>query len=87
MRCLSNGDYFYIIVFSYFDKDPATRRIVGLKVNSFTTNEYQCAFREGGGMTIASLARASQWKKNGEFTSEKIRGGVGRERPEKIGKK
>lgn len=69
MRCLSDQDYFYMIVFSYFDKDPAARRIVGLKANSVTTDEYQCAFREGGGMAIAALARISQWKKNGDFTS------------------
>ncbi|WP_206669111.1 glycoside hydrolase family 9 protein [Flavobacterium pectinovorum] len=78
MRCLSDQDYFYMIVFSYFDKDPAARRIVGLKANSVTTNEYQCAFREGGGMAIAALARISQWKKNGEFTSKQYLDGAKR---------
>ena len=68
-RALSKDDYFYMIVFSYFNKDPNARRIVGLHANSVTTDEYQCAFREGGGMAIAALARISQWKKNGEFTS------------------
>ena len=28
------------------------------------------AFREGGGMAIAALARISQWKKHGDFTSQ-----------------
>jgi len=70
MRALSKDDYFYMIVFSYFNKDPEARRIVGLHANSVTTDEYQCAFREGGGMAIAALARISQWKKNGEFTSQ-----------------
>lgn len=78
MRCLSDEDYFYMIVFSYFDKDPAARRIVGLKANSVTTNEYQSAFREGGGMAIAALARISQWKKNGEFTSNQYLDGAKR---------
>jgi hypothetical protein len=78
MRCLSDEDYFYMIVFSYFDKDPAARRIVGLKANSVTTNEYQSAFREGGGMAIAALARISQWKKNGDFTSEQYLNGAKR---------
>jgi hypothetical protein len=78
MRCLSNEDYFYMIVFSYFDKDPAARRIVGLKANSVTTNEYQSAFREGGGMAIAALARISQWKKNGDFTSKQYLDGAKR---------
>jgi hypothetical protein len=78
MRCLSDEDYFYMIVFSYFDKDPAARRIVGLKANSVTTNEYQSAFREGGGMAIATLARISQWNKNGEFTSRQYLDGAKR---------
>lgn len=70
MRALSKDDYFYMIVFSYFNKNPDARRVVGLHANSVTTNEYQCAFREGGGMAIAALARISKWKKHGEFTSK-----------------
>lgn len=69
MRALSKDDYFYMIVFSYFNKDPKARRVVGLKANSVTTDEYQAAFREGGGMAIASLARISQLKKDGDFKS------------------
>jgi len=78
MRALSKDDYFYMIVFSYFNKDPNARRIVGLHANSVTTDEYQCAFREGGGMAIAALARISQWKKNGEFTSQQYLDGAKR---------
>ncbi|MDN3548117.1 glycoside hydrolase family 9 protein [Mucilaginibacter aquaedulcis] len=69
MRSLSKEGYFYMTVFSYFSKDPNARRIVGLRANSVTTDEYQCAFREGGGMGIAALARISQLKKDGEFKS------------------
>ncbi|SEN42974.1 N-terminal ig-like domain of cellulase [Mucilaginibacter gossypiicola] len=69
MRALSKDDYFYMIVFSYFNKDPKARRVVGLKANSVTTDEYQAAFREGGGMAIASLARIFQLKKDGDFKS------------------
>ncbi len=78
MRCLSDENYFYMIVFSYFDKNPSARRIVGLKANSVTTDEYQAAFREGAGMAIASLARISQWKKNGDFTSAQYLDGAKR---------
>lgn len=78
MRALSKDDYFYMIVFSYFNKDPNARRVVGLLANSVTTNQYQCAFREGGGMAIAALARISQWKKNGEFTSAQYLDGAKR---------
>lgn len=69
MRALSKDGFFYMIVFSYFNKDPNARRVVGLLANSVTTSDYQCAFREGGGMAIAALARISRWKKNGAFTS------------------
>ena len=70
MRALSPDNYFYMIVFSYFNKDPAARRVVGLLADSKTTSDYQSAFREGGGMAIAALARISRWKKNGAFTSD-----------------
>lgn len=70
MRSLSKDNYFYMTVFSYFNKDPNARRVVGLHANSVTTTEYQSAFREGGGMAIAALARISKWKKNGVFTSQ-----------------
>jgi hypothetical protein len=69
MRSLSDSNYFYMTVFSYFNKDAHARRIVGLLANSVTTADYQCAFREGGGMGIAALARIAGWKKNGAFAS------------------
>ena len=69
MRSLSPQDYFYMTVFSYFSKDPGARRVVGLLANSKTTADYQCAYREGGGMAIAALARVSRWHKDGAFSS------------------
>jgi len=70
MRSLSSEGYFYMTVFSYFDKNPKARRVVGLLADSKTTSDYQCAYREGGGMAVAALARISQWKKDGDFTSK-----------------
>jgi hypothetical protein len=67
MRSLDPAGYFYMTVFSYFNKDPDARRVVGLHANSVTTDEYQCAFREGGGMAIAALARISRWNKSGDY--------------------
>lgn len=78
MRSLSPQGYFYMTVFSYFDKNPSARRVVGLLANSKTTSDYQCAFREGGGMAIAALARVSQWKKDGKFTSQQYLDGAKR---------
>ncbi len=70
MRSLSPEGYFYMTVFSYFNKDPNARRVVGLLADSKTTSDYQCAYREGGGMAIAALARISRWNRNGDFTSK-----------------
>jgi hypothetical protein len=69
-RSLDPAGYFYMTVFSYFNKDPDARRVVGLHANSVTTDEYQCAFREGGGMAIAALARISRWGKSGDYTPQ-----------------
>lgn len=78
MRSLSPQDYFYMTVFSYFKKDPNARRVVGLLANSRTTSDYQCAYREGGGMAIAALARISQWNVHGAFTSQQYLAGAER---------
>ncbi len=56
LRSLAPDGYFYMTVFSYFNKDPEARRVVGLLADSKTTADYQCAYREGGGMAIAALA-------------------------------
>ena len=78
LRSLSPEGYFYMTVFSYFNKDPKARRVVGLLADSKTTSDYQCAWREGGGMAVASLARISQWKKDGDFTSAQYLAGAER---------
>ena len=78
MRSLSPEGYFYMTVFSYFNKDPKARRVVGLLADSKTTSDYQCAWREGGGMAIASLARISQWNRNADFTSGQYLAGAER---------
>jgi hypothetical protein len=68
MRALSDEGYFRMIIFSYFKKNPAERRVVGLLANSVTTNDYQAAFREGGGMAIAALAHLARWQQGGDYT-------------------
>ncbi|AYD46457.1 glycoside hydrolase family 9 protein [Arachidicoccus soli] len=70
MRSLSDSNFFYMVVFSYFNNNPQARKVVGLEANSVTTSDYQCAFREGAGMAIAALARISRWKKHGDFTTQ-----------------
>lgn len=62
--------YFYISVFDGCTKDPAKREIcryVGLE--HVKHGNIQAAFREGGGMAIAALARVSTLKRSGDYTS------------------
>ncbi len=70
MRSLSPEGYFYMTVFTYFNKDPKARRVVGLLADSKTTSDYQCAWREGGGMGVAALARVSMWHRDRDYTSK-----------------
>jgi type 1 glutamine amidotransferase len=70
MKSLSPEGYFYMTLFSYFKKDPNERRVVGLLADSKTTADYQCGYREGGGMGVAALARISQWKQKNKYTPE-----------------
>ena len=78
LRSLSEEGYFYMTLFSYFKKDPEARRVVGLLADSKTTTDYQCAWREGGGMAIAALARISGWKKDRDFTAAQYLAGAER---------
>ncbi|WP_200976455.1 glycoside hydrolase family 9 protein [Echinicola sp. 20G] len=76
MRSLSPEGYFYMTVFSYFDKDPSSRRVVGLLADSKTTSDYQCAWREGAGMGIAALARASMLNTSRDYSSNEYLAGA-----------
>jgi type 1 glutamine amidotransferase len=67
MKSLSPEGYFYMTLFSYFKKDPSERRVVGLLADSKTTTDYQCGYREGGGMGVAALARISTWKQPSKY--------------------
>ncbi|HEX7652509.1 MAG TPA: glycoside hydrolase family 9 protein, partial [Verrucomicrobiae bacterium] len=77
-RALSPAGYFYMTVFSYFKKDPAARRVVGLLADSKTTADYQCAYREGGGLGIAALAHVSRWHQNGDYPWQEYLAGAER---------
>ncbi|MEJ1241927.1 ThuA domain-containing protein [Chryseolinea sp. T2] len=70
MKSLSPEGYFYMTLFSYFKKDPSERRVVGLLADSKTTSDYQCGYREGGGMGVAALARISTWKHTSKYKPE-----------------
>jgi Glycosyl hydrolase family 9/Cellulase N-terminal ig-like domain len=68
VRMQSPEGYFYITVFDQWTKDVNERMVC-----SFTTQDghrfdsYQAGYRQGGGSTIAALARASTLPRDGDF--------------------
>jgi len=69
VRMLDPKGYFYMTVFDGWSKDPGKREISAYKrKDGFRTEDYQAGFRQGGGMAIASLAKASRHNCNGEFS-------------------
>jgi len=73
-RLLDPAGYFYQTVFDRWGEPGAERVVTGYSglEGTYNTN-YPAAFREGGGVAIAALARASllaqQTGKHGEFTA------------------
>ena len=71
-RLLDKDGYFYMTVFDQW-ASGAERMVVGyVGIEGVYTKDYQAAFREGGGVAIAALARASRLSKatgiQGEFS-------------------
>jgi hypothetical protein len=72
-RLLDKDGYFYMTVFDQW-ASGAERMVVGyVGIEGVYTKDYQAAFREGGGVAIAGLARASRLSKatgiQGEFSA------------------
>ena len=68
VRMQDPAGYFYISVFDGCTKDPVQREIcryVGLE--HVKHGDIQAAFREGGGLAIAALARVSALKRSGDY--------------------
>jgi len=71
VRMQDPGGYFYSSVMDGCSGDPAQREICGYKgLGHQKHNETRAAFREGGGMAIAALARTSGLKQSGDYTPE-----------------
>lgn len=70
MRFRSADGYFYTGIFDALTKDLEQRVITAPLQNSVRTQRWQAAFRHGGGLAIASLARASTVDDHGEHTSQ-----------------
>lgn len=71
MRMNDEEGYFYTNVFAKWSGEAAQREICAYETQDGNkTTEYQAGFREGGGIAIAALAKASRTLNNGMFTSE-----------------
>jgi len=67
-RFRSAEGYFYTGIFDALTKRLEERVITAPLQNSVRTNRYQAAYRHGGGMAIAALARASTLDDDGDHT-------------------
>ncbi|WP_290745335.1 glycoside hydrolase family 9 protein [Fibrobacter sp. UBA4309] len=71
VRMLDEQGFFYMTVFDVWGNPLASRELCAFTgEDGKKTTDYQTAFREGGGMAIAALARVSMLRVNGDFTSE-----------------
>jgi hypothetical protein len=71
MRMQDPSGYFYASVMDACTGDPAQREICGYKGLGHTKHgETEAAFREGGGMTIAALARLSTLQQSGDYSPD-----------------
>ena len=69
-RALSDGRLFlYDRIFSYFNKDPNARRIVGCMANSITTSNINVPTARAAGWPLQHLHVSRAWQKHGDFTS------------------
>jgi hypothetical protein len=77
LRVLDPAGYFYTNVFDHWSGDVNQRQICAIVGESgAATADYQSALREGGGMSIAALARIARWKADGSFTSAQYLAGA-----------
>lgn len=71
LRVLDPEGYFYINVFDGWSGQMGARQVCAFEgEGGVTTPEYQAAFREGGGMAIAALARIGAWGAAGSFSAD-----------------
>ena len=71
VRMQAESGYFYMILFDQWNKDINNRMVCSYSGQDGKRSEnFQAGFRQGGGMAIAALARASAIKVDGDFTSE-----------------
>ena len=71
VRMLDEQGFFYMTVFDNWGSLFGKRELCAFTgSDGDKSTDYQTAFREGGGMAIAGLARASKLSVHGDFTNE-----------------
>ena len=71
VRMLDDQGFFYMTVFDNWGSPMGKRELCAFSgSDGIKSANYQTAFREGGGMAIAGLARVSKLGVKGDFTSE-----------------
>ena len=70
MRFRSRAGYFYTAIFDALTKELDERVITAPLQDSVRTRRWQAAFRHGGGLAVAALARASTLNDHGEHSGE-----------------
>jgi len=71
VRSLSPEGYFYSGVFDRWNVDSARMICAFTGSDGQRTTNYQAAWREGAGLSIAALARTSRWGLSGSFSSDR----------------
>ncbi|MFC5595901.1 glycoside hydrolase family 9 protein [Deinococcus cellulosilyticus] len=71
VRMQSPEGCFYQTVFDRWSKDPEERTVCAYSTQQgIKSDQFQAAYRQGGGMAIAALARASTLRQQGAFTPD-----------------
>ena len=74
VRMQDDAGYFYMTVFDQWSKDVDRREICAYETEEgHKTADYEAGYRQGGGVAIAALARASQVEGPGAFDRETYR--------------
>ncbi|GAK83589.1 glucosamine-link cellobiase [Vibrio ponticus] len=70
LRMQNPAGFFYMTVFDKWSKDINQREICAYATqDGHKSADYQAGFRQGGGVTIAALAKVARLEQDGEFTS------------------
>ncbi|AUI86882.1 chitobiase [Vibrio azureus] len=71
VRMQSAQGFFYMTVFDKWSKDTSQREICAYETQlGHKFDDYQAGFRQGGGVSIASLAAAAQLETHGEYNQQ-----------------